>query len=87
MTPKLVSTPVPRSLSLLTDGTRMFVTSGVRDQVTGHAVLYLNNRAGNRAYVRDLLAQRQPALATLLNGAVGEHEPHICRGREPACTW
>jgi hypothetical protein len=71
---QIVCVPVPRALSLLTDGTRMFVTSGVRDQVTGRAVLYLNNRAGNRAFVRDLLADRQPGYAAVLEQAA-------------ACTW
>ena len=74
MKPQIVCAPVPRALSLLTDGTRMRVTSGTGDQVTGRAVLYLNNRAGNRAFVRDLLADRQPAYAAAVEQAVADHE-------------
>ena len=46
--------------------------------------------AGNQAYVRRLLAARQPAFAATLELAVAVADrtttPHVCR-RDPACTW
>jgi hypothetical protein len=63
--------PVPRTLRMFTgDDDEMFVISGIRDQVTGRTVGYMNTRRGNRAFVRDLLADKQPAFAAALELAV-----------------
>jgi len=55
-----------------------------------HQTRRAHRAADNQAYVRDLLADRQPAFAASLELAVAvaarTTTPHTCR-RDPACTW
>ena len=53
-----------------------------------HAARNALRAADNQLAVRDLLRERQPALAARLDRAVDTVDvgPHICR-REIACTW